>query len=170
MHKVLLPVDGSPNSLYAVRQAARDFFKNSNMEIHLLNVRRPLSANAARFVSKANLDGYYREEAEKALKPCREVFDKYAIPYFQHIRKGDKAEEIVSTAQRLRCAQILVGCSRKNSLTRALEASTTNRILQLTTVPVLVVSGDAMSPLERYGFPAGVGAAITALLMFAAVD
>ena len=59
---------------------------------------------------------------------------------------------------------------KKNSLTRALEASTTNRILQLTTVPVLVVSGDAMSPLERYGFPAGVGAAITALLMFAAVD
>lgn len=58
MHKVLLPVDGSPNSLYAVRQAARDFFKNSNMEIHLLNVRRPLSANVARFVSKANLDGF----------------------------------------------------------------------------------------------------------------
>lgn len=167
MYKILLPVDGSPNSLYAVRQAAREFFKNSNTQIHLLNVRRPLSSNVTRFVSQANLESFYREEAEKALKPCRDVFDKYGIAYSQHIQMGNKAEAIVSTARHLRCDLILVGTARKNSLTRVLEASTTNRILELTTVPVQVVSGDAMSPLERYGLPAGIGAAITALLMLA---
>lgn len=170
MQKILLPVDDSPHSLYAVRQAAREFFKNSNVEIHLLHVRRPLSANVTRFVSKGNLESFYRDEAEKALKPCRDVLDKYGIPYSRHIAKGDKAEVIVFTAKRLHCNLILLGAARKNSLIRTLEASTTNRVLELTTVPVQIVPGDAISSLERYGLPAGIGAAITALLIYAAVD
>jgi nucleotide-binding universal stress UspA family protein len=170
MQKILLPVDGSPNSLYAVRQAAREFFRNSAVEIHLLNVRRPLSSNVARFVSTTDIDGYYREEAERALKSGGEVLDKYGIAYTQHIAKGERAEVIVATAKRLRCDLILLGGARRNSLSRVLSGATTSRILQLTTVPVQIVSGDKPSALGRYGMPAGIGALITALLMFAAVD
>lgn len=167
MEKILLPVDGSPNSLYAVQQVVRDFFKNSNMEIHLLNVRHPFSKYVARFVSKKNRDSFYREEAEKALMPCREVLEKYGVPYSQHVEKGDKAEVIVATAKRLRCNLIVMSTARKNSLTRMLESSVTNRVLELTRVPVEVISGDDISNIERYGVPAGIGAAITALLMVA---
>ena len=170
MLKILLPVDGSSDSLYAVRQAVREFFKDPNMEIHLLNVRRPLSSNIGRFVSRENLDSYYREEAGKALKPSRDVLNKYGVPYAEHIGSGDRAEVIVDTAKRLRCNLILIGTARKNALLRVLEGSTTNRILQLTTVPVQVIAGDKMPSLTRYGWPAGIGAAITALLMLAAGD
>ena len=170
MQKILLPVDGSPNSLYAVRQAAREFFKTPNLEIHLLNVRRPLSANTARFLGKEDIESFYLEEGKKALKPCCDVLDKYGIPYFQHVQKGNKGEVIVSAAKRLRCSLILIGTARKNSLTRVLEASATNRILELTTVPVQIVAGDEISSLERYGLPAGIGAAITALLILVAGD
>lgn len=170
MQKILLPVDGSPDSLYAVRQAVREFFNDPNVEIHLLNVRRPLSSNVGRFVSRANIDSFHREEAGKALKSSRDVLTKYGIPYSEHIASGDKAEVIVATAKRLRCNLILIGTARKNALLRVLEGSTTNRILQLTTVPVQVVAGDQMPSLMRYGWSAGIGAAITALLMLAAVD
>ena len=170
MEKILLPVDGSPDSLYAVRQAVREFFKNPSVEIHLLNVRRPLSSNVGRFVSRSNLESFHRDEAAKALKPCSELLTKYGIQYSAHIGIGDKAEVIVATAKRLRCSQILLGTARKNALLRLLEGSTTNRILELATVPVQVVSGDKAPSLMRYGWPAGIGAAITALLMLAAVD
>ena len=57
--------------------------------------------------------------------------------------------------------------ARTNSLTRMLEASVTNRVLELTTVPVEVIAGDAVSNLERYGIPAGIGTAAALLLVAA---
>jgi hypothetical protein len=59
--------------------------------------------------------------------------------------------------------------ARKNSLTRMLEDSTTNSVLELTSVPVELIAGDAVSRLERYGIPAGIGA-ILGLMLFAAAD
>jgi hypothetical protein len=50
-----------------------------------------------------------------------------------------------------------------------LEASVTNRVLELTTVPVEVIAGDAVSNLERYGIPTGVATAI-GLMLFAVAD
>ena len=58
--------------------------------------------------------------------------------------------------------------ARKNSLTRMIEASVTNRVLELTTVPVEVIAGDAVSKLERYGIPAGIGGALALLLLVVA--
>jgi hypothetical protein len=82
---------------------------------------------------------------------------------------GRKAEVIAETAQRLGCDHIVMATARKNSLTRMLEASVTNRVLELTTVPVEVIAGDAVSNLERYGIPTGV-AAFIGLMLFAVAD
>ena len=57
----------------------------------------------------------------------------------------------------------------ENSLTRMLEDSTTNKVLEQTTVPVVVIAGESISKLERYGLPAGLGGVI-ALLVAAVVD
>ena len=37
-------------------------------------------------------------------------------------------------------------------------------MLELTTVPVEVIAGDAISKLERYGIPAAIGAGLALLL------
>jgi DNA-directed RNA polymerase subunit E'/Rpb7 len=47
--------------------------------------------------------------------------------------------------------------------------SVTNRVLELTPVPVEVIAGENISRLERYGIPVGVGTALAALLV-AALD
>ena len=44
--KVLIPVDGSRNSEFAVRHVVRQFMNNTAMEIHLLNVQQPLAATS----------------------------------------------------------------------------------------------------------------------------
>ena len=78
-----------------------------------------------------------------------------------------RASPIGGRGRRLHCDRIVMSTARKNSLTRMLEASVTNRVLELTTVPVEVIAGDAVSNLERYGIPAGIGAAAALLLVAA---
>jgi YjbE family integral membrane protein len=168
MLKVLVPVDASTNSLKAVQQVAKDFARNTDMEIHLLHIQSPLTRHAARFVSKRNLDDYHHTEAEKALKPARAILDRQGVPYSEHVEKGgQRAELIVAAAKRLRCDEIVMGTARKNSLTRMLESSTTNRVLEMTPIPVEIVSGDDVSKLERYGLPAGLATAVAFLWLVA---
>ena len=91
-------------------------------------------------------------QAEKALAPVREMLDKFSIPYAVHMEVSrDRARVITDTARRLDCDEIVMATARKNSLTRLVESSVTDRVIQLTSVPVEVIAGDSMSKWERYG-------------------
>jgi YjbE family integral membrane protein len=169
MFKVLVPVDGSRNSEYALRHVVNEFMKNSALEIHLLNVQAPFSRHISQFVGRKTRDSFHHDEAEKALHAARKLIEKFGVPYTVHVRVGTKASAIVDEARRLRCDRIVMSTARKNSITRMLEDSTTNKVLEQTSVPVEVIAGDAVSKLERYGLPAGLAAAL-ALLVAAAVD
>ena len=167
MQRILVPVDGSPNSQYAVRQVINEFMKDSALEVHLLNVQPAFSRHIANFVSRSNRQDYHRAQSQKALGPVKQLLENHGVPYAEHLEVGDKATLIAQAARRLRCDRIVMSTARKNSLTRMLEDSTTNRVLEATDVPVEIIAGDTVSPLERFGVPAGLGAAIVLLLMAA---
>jgi YjbE family integral membrane protein len=167
MEKVLLPVDGSPNSQHAVRHVVNQHMKNSALEVYLLNVQPPFSRHIASFVSGKNRADYHRAQSEKALRPVRRTLEHFGVPYAAHYEVGDKAVLIPAAARRWRCDRIVMSTARKNSLTRMLEDSTTNRVMEATEVPVEVVAGDSVSRLERFGLPTGIGAVIVLLLMAA---
>jgi nucleotide-binding universal stress UspA family protein len=169
MLKVLVPVDGSRNGQYAARHVIKEFMKNTAIEVHLLNVQPPFSKHIAQFVGRKSREAYHLEKGEKALRPIKDILDRSGVAYSVHIEIGNKAKVITEAARRLHCDHIVMSTSRKNSLTRMLEDSVTNKVLELTTVPVEVIAGDAVSKLERYGIPAGIGAAL-ALLALAAAD
>ena len=169
MLKILVPIDGSRNSRFAARHVIKEFMNNPALEIHLLNVQPPLSWHIARFVSRKSREAWHRDEAEKAMRPVVRLLDKSAVPYVLHTEVGDKAKMITETARRLQCDHIVMSTARKNSLTRMLEDSVTNRVLELTSIPVEVVAGDAVSRLERFGIPAGIGA-LLAFMFLAAAD
>ena len=165
MKRILLPVDGSRNTEHALRHVVRQLMNNAALEIHLLNVQAPLPRYVTRFLARRTLADYHREQAEKAMKPAREFLDRFSVAYSCHSDIGDKAAVISLLARRLRCDEIVMGTARKNSLTRLIESSVTNRVLEETSVPVEVVVGDAISPYERYGVPAAVGTAFALVLM-----
>jgi len=139
------------------------------MEVHLLNVQPPFSTHIAQFSSRKNREAYHLDQAEKALRPIKHTLDSSGVPYSVHVKVGNKAKVIVEAARSLHCDHIVMSTARKNSLTRMIEDSVTNKVLELTTVPVEVIAGDAVSRLERYGIPAGIGAAL-AFLALAAAD
>lgn len=165
MMRVLIPVDGSRNAEQAVRHAVKQYLKNHELEIHLLNVQPPFSRNVAAFVRKRDRDDYHREQAELALKGAGQLLDRYQVPHLTHTAVGDRAATITDTAKRLKCHHIIIGTARKNSVTRMLQDSVTNRVLELTTVPVEVITGDEISKFERYGIAAALAAALGLILL-----
>ena len=60
---------------------------------------------------------------------------------------------------------IVVGAAAKGPLLRFLTGSVTSSILASAPVPVAVVAAPPLSPLQRYGIPAGVGLGLVALIL-----
>ena len=164
MLKILIPVGGTRNDRFAVQNVIKRFMNNTAMEVHLVNVQMPFSAYVACFSSRESRNDYHREQAEKALTPVKEMLDRFSIPYAVHMEVGDPAKVITDTARRLRCDEIVMATARKNSLTRLVESSVTDRVIKLTPVPVEVIAGDSMSKWERYGIPAAIGVVVAMVL------
>lgn len=154
MSTLLLPCDGSPHSLMAVRRAIDAVREGAVDEIHLVNVQRPFSLHIAQHVNRETRMDFYRERADEALAKARELLDAAGVTYDVHREVGDKARCIVSLARRLRCDRIVVGTARKSGLVRAIENSLTTRLLEDSTVPVEVIAADRASVLERLGLRA----------------
>lgn len=152
---MLVPVDGSPSSLQAVRRIVRDYPNEGPLDLHLLTVRPIMSQYMTRFVSPQVLESWHREQARKALRASRSLLTQHGIAFVEHVEHGPSAEVIVATAKRLKCDLIVMGTARKNSLTRMLESSVTNEVLEQTSVPVEVVVGRTLPRLEQLGLSAG---------------
>jgi YjbE family integral membrane protein len=167
MRKILVPIDGSPNSLKALQHVVNQVRGGEISEVHLLHVRTPLSQHTARFLNKRTRAAYHREEAEKALEPARALLARFGFPHTAHVELGDKAHTIHRLAQRLHADRIVMGTARKNSFTRMIEDSVTNKVLELTQVPVEIIAGESISKIERYLLPAGAGGAALALVLLA---
>jgi nucleotide-binding universal stress UspA family protein len=158
--RILVPVDGTSNSLQALRHVIDRDVAAHDVQLHLLHVRQPFSELVARFSSRRNRESYHWEAAQRALAPARELLRRRRIPHMDHVELGNKAETIQRMAEELGAAKIVMGTARKNSLTRLMEDSVTHRVLEITNLPVEVVVGPAVSKFEF----AGISAALAALL------
>ena len=167
MLKVLVPVDGSPNALLAVRSAISEYQRHHELELHLLNVQPRLSHHIARVVSRQDREAWLHDRAEAAMSSASAELQQAGVPCETHWVVGDRAAEICRAAVRLGVHHIVMGTARKNSLTRLLEDSVTNRVLEATPVPVEVVAGGTVSKWESWGLPAAAVGAGGGLLFLA---
>lgn len=160
MATLLLPCDGSPSALLAVRHAVDEFQRGDAQRVHLLNVQPPFSHYVARHVGRRVRAEFQRERADEELAEARRLLDEAGMPYVAHREVGDKAQCIAEAARRLRCDRVLIDTARKSALVRAVEHSLTNQLLDCCTVPVEVIGGPPAGIMERIGIPAGVGAGV----------
>ncbi len=167
MLKVLVPVDGSSNALRAVRHAIAEYQRDHDLELHLLNVQPSLSRHVSHFLSSHDREAWHHEQAQAAMASASAMLGAAGVPHYTHWAVGFRATEICRTAEHLGAHHIVMGTARKNSITRMLEDSVTNAVLEATTVPVELVAGDAVSKWERWGVPAGVIGAGGLLLLAA---
>lgn len=138
---ILLPVDGSENSLKAVHQviAMKDLYREP-VAVNLLNVQLPVASGAVKmFIGQQQLNDYYRDEGMKALAPARALLDAAGVPYEHHIGVGEAAATIAGYAREKNCRQIVMGARGSGGFAGALLGSTATRVAQLAEVPVTLV-------------------------------
>ncbi len=170
MLNVLVPIDGSDNGLNALRHAIDEYRRDHDLRLHLLHVQPRLSRHVARFVSRGDRAAWHAERADAALAGARQLLERARVPYAAQWRVGERAQEICGAAEQLGCHHIVMGTARRNTLTRMLQDSVTHRVLERAPVPVQVVVGPAVSRLERWGLPAGVGLGVVGLLWVVLAD
>jgi YjbE family integral membrane protein len=169
MNKILIPVDSSKNSEMAVKHAVKAYGQDPNASFHLCNVQPTLYRHIGKFLSKQTINEWHAERAALASASASAYLEKQGLKFSFTYVCGDTGTAIRDEAVRLECDRIVVGTSKKNSLSRLFENSTTAKLLEISDIPVEVVTGNSLPVLERWGIPA-LGAGAATALMAVVID
>ena len=138
----MLPVDGSENSLRAVRHmvSKHDWYRKP-VELRLLNVQLPIASGLVKtFISGNQLEGYYRDEGLGALSQARAMLDEAGVTYHHHIGVGELANTILDYAKDKNADLIIMGTHGRGAIKGTLLGSVASRVLHQAGIPVLLVS------------------------------
>lgn len=138
--RILVPVDGSENSLHAVEfLTSRTTLLGSNPEIEMLNVQLPLPARACHLVGQDSLTRYHEDEAEKVFEPVRKMLSKVSFNANESFVVGEASESIADEAEKLKADLIVMGSRGQSALRGLFFGSVSNGVLAKTNCPVLML-------------------------------
>ena len=164
--RILLPVNGQPETRIAAEHLARAINGDSAAHVHLLHVTPFIHKHIGRFLPKQAKQGFVAERVASSVEPVRRLLELAGVKTTVHVSSSlDIAAEVLAVAEREQCARIVMGATRKSQLVRTITNSVTGRVLAGATIPVEVIAGRDASLWQRIGVPAGVGLALAALLI-----
>jgi nucleotide-binding universal stress UspA family protein len=167
MFRILVPVNGSPDSTKAVERAIRLCALRSDAQLHLVNVQPLFSRHIARFLARATLEEERRRRAAKALAAARSLAEQAGVAFACRMVAGPAAGALAAYVRDFGIDQIVIGTARKPPLLRLLTGSLTTRLIELAPVPVEVIAGSRPGTLARWGLPAGIGLGVAIALLAA---
>jgi len=140
--KLLVPVDGSTNSLRAFDYAIawiRDH--RTPVELHLLNVRRNITyGEVKKFTSQEAISDFYQEEGLHTLEEARTRLDQVGIQYGHHVRvPAHVAEGIANFAREFDFDHIVMGSRGLGTIAGLLLGSKATKVIYLVDLPVTLV-------------------------------
>lgn len=134
---ILCAVDFSEVSARALRKAV-SLASDSGAHLTLLHVTDPLLDAAAR---AAGTEGTIGQQTQGALRSLMDQVspEGVAVPMDTSVAVGEPAREILRKALDSGADLIVMGTQGRGAAGRFLMGSTTTRVLEATTIPVLVV-------------------------------
>lgn len=169
MFKILIPVDTSNVSRYAIQHVIHRVWTGEALDIHLIHVQPRLSRYVARFVARRDRQAFYAERSANAFDAAGRLLDRAGLRYSVHVSLGDLSREIVRYAESNGFGGILMASTRLGSVSEMIFGSVTAKVLRTSRVPVEVVPASARVRLRSYAGPAGAAAGLLGLL-YAALD
>jgi nucleotide-binding universal stress UspA family protein len=160
MLKILIPVDTTKVSSYAIKHAIHRVWTGEALDIHLLYVEPRRGRFVGRFVAGT-------DPGARALKAAGELLERGGLRYSAHACHGNPARQIVRYAESNRFGGILMASARLGSISEMVLGSVTAKVLRISRIPVEVVPASPRSRLRAYAGPIGVGASIGALIYVA---
>ena len=140
MIKLLVPVDGSPAALRAVRFAADFVPAPCEVELHLLNVQEPvLTWEVRRFLREGEIEKVQREKAWEIVEDAAKEVRQAGLTDHVHVEFGDVAKTVDAVAKHLGCRQIIMGTRGVGAIEELLMGSVSTKVLHRTSIPVTLV-------------------------------
>jgi nucleotide-binding universal stress UspA family protein len=138
--KILVPVDGSPLSLEAVRHAISLVKQGLRAELVLANVQPPASLYE---IVVAHDPDVIRDVSAGAgahlLEPARELCRAAGVAFECEVVSGEPVRALSDLAEERNCAHIVVGAHGKGALASALLGSVSHALAHAAPVPVTIV-------------------------------
>ena len=152
---VLLPFDFSDPARRTMDQVRG--WSDPSTEIHVVSVVEPTLSLVALDQAIPVPPSSDTEAREEALQQLHELFGEAENPKIHlHCRIGDPGQEIVSLAESLSADMIIMSSHGRTGISRLLLGSVAERVLRLSSCPVLIVRG---KPVETASDESGVPAA-----------
>ncbi len=138
MVKVLIPVDGSENSIRVARNVVKLAGESIvPLDIHLLNVQHPLPGTIKGVAEQAKL--FHNEQSHAALAGAQKILDDAGVKHTDHMAVGEVDTVVVHLVDELKCDQVIMGTRGMNSIANMVLGSVATKVLHLVQVPVTFI-------------------------------
>ena len=138
--KILLPVDGSEYTKRMLDYVAQHpELLAPTHQYELFTAVVPIPAHATRFLDRATVEDYYREQAEQVLGPVRAFAQQHGLKSSAAHGIGHPADAIAAHAQGIGAELIVMGSHGHSAFSTMALGSVTNAVLARCKVPVLVI-------------------------------
>ncbi len=140
MLKALLPVDGSENSLRAVKHLITLVQGREPMDVHILNVQEPIDAwEVRRCFKPEEIEAMQVSAGGDALQAARMLLEEAAVPFTAQVLIGDVAESVARYAHEIGADKIIMGTRGMTPLANLMLGSIATKVIHLTEIPVTLV-------------------------------
>lgn len=142
MSRIMIAVDGSSHSAKVAKAAIRQATAYKlPPELHLIYVHLPVPTlgGLIKPVGHEELQRYYREEGEDALRGVKKLLDRAGLASTPHILVGPIAESLAREAKKLKCDLIVMGTHGMGAVSGMLLGSVATKTVHLASCPVVLV-------------------------------
>lgn len=140
MHKLLVPVDSSENSIRALDYAI-GLAKQFGLELRLVNAQEePIVYGGAEvYLTEEKARQLLHEHSEELIKPAVDRARTAGVRFTSAIIVGDVATAIASQAEQNGCDGIVMGTRGMSAIGNLLMGSIATKVIHLSKLPVTLV-------------------------------
>jgi nucleotide-binding universal stress UspA family protein len=137
--KLLVPVDGSENSLRALEEA---IFLSKKIDAQITALHVMEKAPTVYIHPQKELEELlknYRKESERILEKCQQIGKNNRIELNMAVREGDVASKIIQYAEKGRFDMVVMGHRGSGKFKEMVLGSVSEKVLHRTECSVLIV-------------------------------
>jgi nucleotide-binding universal stress UspA family protein len=141
MTKLLVPVDGSENSMRALRHAISLAKASGSTSIHVVTAHEEpiVFGEVAVYVTREKIEELQRKQAEGPLSMAVQALEAAGVPHTREILVGPIPQTIAKRADELGCDGIVMGTRGMTALGGLVLGSVATKVIHAAHVPVTLV-------------------------------
>jgi nucleotide-binding universal stress UspA family protein len=136
---IMIAVDGSPESLQAVRQALALVERGLRAEIALVNVQEAASLLELATQDSDAIATAAVEAGEHLMAPCAALLDAAGVGYSMEVVWGEPGTVLVDMAEQIDADLVMLGARGMGAIESALVGSVSKAVISRCSRPVMVI-------------------------------